>query len=206
MIYCYDNAFVDDLKKSFNPANVPNPVVKVIDPENVIGLAAQMQDDNIRYPIVAVTRSEDVQVDTDRTNFSRIHKGVVSVIDPDTNELYYERAIPITLSYSLTVLTTSTAELDEIVRELMFKYSSMYFITFTLPYECKRKVRFGVTLDTTSNIDRSSASGEYLSSGQLYQAIVPLRCEGCVLVSYTPAKLRRIQYDIDYKDISDANK
>ena len=206
MIYCYDNAFVDDLKKSFNPANVPNPVVKVIDPENVIGLAAQMQDDNIRYPIVAVTRSEDVQVDTDRTNFSRIHKGVVSVIDPDTNELYYERAIPITLSYSLTVLTTSTAELDEIVRELMFKYSSMYFITFTLPYECKRKVRFGVTLDTTSNIDRSSASGEYLSSGQLYQAIVPLRCEGCVLVSYTPAKLRRIQYDIDYKDISDINK
>ena len=206
MIYCYDNAFVDDLKKSFNPANVPNPVVKVIDPENVIGLAAQMQDDNIRYPIVAVTRSEDLQVDTDRTNFSRIHKGVVSVIDPDTNELYYERAIPITLSYSLTVLTTSTAELDEIVRELMFKYSSMYFITFTLPYECKRKVRFGVTLDTTSNIDRSSASGEYLSSGQLYQAIVPLRCEGCVLVSYTPAKLRRIQYDIDYKDISDINK
>lgn len=206
MIYCYDNAFVDDLKKSLNPANVPNPVVKVIDPENVTGLAAQMQDDNIRYPIVAVTRSEDVQVDTDRTNFSRIHKGVVSVIDPDTNELYYERAIPITLSYALTVLTTSTAELDEIVRELMFKYSSMYFITFTLPYECKRKVRFGVTLDTTSNIDRSSASGEYLSSGQLYQAIVPLRCEGCVLVSYTPAKLRRIQYDIDYKDISDINK
>lgn len=206
MIYLYDSAIVDDLKKSFNPANVPDPIVKVIDPENVIGLAAQMQDDNVRYPIVALTRSEDVQVDTDRTNFSRIHKGVVSVIDPDTNELYYEKAIPITLSYSLTVLTTSTAELDEIVRELMFKYSSMYFITFTLPYECHRKVRFGVTLDTNTGTERSSASGEYLSSGQLYQAILPLRCEGCVLVSYTPAKLRRIQYDIDYKDISNIGK
>lgn len=200
MLYVYDNAFVDDLKKSFNPANVPNPVVKVISPEEVIGLAAQMQSDNIRFPIVAVTRSEDVQIDTDRTNFSRIHKGVVSVLDPDTNELYYEKAIPVALSYALTVITTSTAELDEIVRELMFKYSSMYFITLTLPYECKRKVRFGVTLDTNANIERTSSSTEANAEGKLYQAIVPLRCDGCVLVSYTPAKLRRLRYDIDYTD------
>lgn len=197
MIYLYDQALADDLRQSFNPTAVKDPVVKVIDADSVVGLAAQIQADEVSYPIVALTRTSDVSIDTERWNFTRLHKGLQSVIDIETNELYYERVIPINLSYQLNVITTNTADMDEIVRELLFKYASMYFLQLVLPYECRRKVRFGVVIDSSSNIERKSSSNDYLASGQLYETAIPLKCEGCVLVTYTPAKLVRVTSEID---------
>lgn len=195
MLYLYDRALVKDLKESFNPENVENPVVKVIDPEGVIGLAAQIQNDEIKFPIVALERDQDTPIDQDRWNFTRAHKGVVSVFDNKTNQLYYEKAVPIKLSYELTLLTTNTADMDELFREILMKYISMYFLKIKLPYECERYVRFGVTIDY-DNIQRSSGSFDYIEGGKLYQTIVPLRCEGCVLVTYTPVKLKRSEIQI----------
>lgn len=196
MIYLYDEAIVNDLKKSFNPNAVENPVVSVVSPERVVDIAAQLQNDEISFPLVALTRNEDISIDTNLTNFTRMHKGVAAVVDPKTNNLYYEQAIPLKLNYALTVLTTNTADMDELVRELIFKYTRMYFLTITLPYEGQRKVRFGITIDTDSDIERSSGVVEYLESGQLYQSIIHLHCEGCVYVKYTPVHLKRTAHEI----------
>lgn len=197
MLYLYDNAIVNDLKRSFNPTAVPNPVVKVIDPEGVVGLAAQLQNDEIQLPIVAVSRNPSVGIDTTRTNFTKAHSGIVSVIDPKTNELYYEKSIPVNLSYELEILTTNTADMDELVKELLFKYTAMYFLRFTLPYECKRQVRFGVTIDPSKDIERKSGSFDYISSGKLHSTTIPLKSDGCVLVSYTAAKLKRTITEVE---------
>lgn len=196
MLYKYDNAIVDDLKRSFNPENVPNPVVSVVSPDQIIGLAAQLQNDSIKLPIIALTRNQE-QIDSSRTNFTSMHRGVATVIDNDTNELYHEKVIPITLSYNLTIITSNTADMDEMIRELMFKYINMYFLTIKLPYESNRKIRFGVSLSKDSEIDRTSGVSEYRSEGKLYQSILTLNCEGAVLVSYTPVKLKRLEYEID---------
>lgn len=196
MLYKYDNAIVDDLKRSFNPENVPNPVVSVVSPDQIIGLAAQLQNDSIKLPIIALTRNQE-QIDSSRTNFTSMHRGVATVIDNETNELYHEKVIPITLSYNLTIITSNTADMDEMIRELMFKYINMYFLTIKLPYESNRKIRFGVSLSKDSEIDRTSGVSEYRSEGKLYQSILTLNCEGAVLVSYTPVKLKRLEYEID---------
>ena len=50
MPHIYDKAIVDDLQKSFNPDAAANPVIRVIGPEEVIGLAAQIQNDEITFP------------------------------------------------------------------------------------------------------------------------------------------------------------
>lgn len=198
MLYLYDNAVADDLKKSFNPDNVPNPVVSFVSADQVIGVAAQIQNDELMFPVVSLIRKPgSVQIDRQRMNFSRSHFGVASVMDQKTNNLYYEKVLPITLEYALTVLTTNTADRDEIIRELMFKYINMYFLTIQLPYECSRKVRFGISINSDTDIDYSSGSSEYAESGSLYQAIMPLKCEGCVYVSYTPAHLVRTLQDAD---------
>lgn len=196
MLYIYDKAIAEDLRKSFNPDVIENPIVKVFEPENLPMLLAQMQEDSISFPVVALSRSPDIEIDEKRYNFTRAHKGVASVLDNETNELYYEKSIPIKLSYKLSVLTTNTADMDELIRELVFKFTSMYFITITLPYECKRKIRFGVSIPPGTVIERDSGSSEYTAQGKLYEAIIPLVCEGCVIVSYTPAKLKRTEYDI----------
>lgn len=192
MLYIYDDAIVEDLNKSFNPDNMPNASVKVIPPEGILTLQAQMQEDSIQYPIVAVNRDSGFDIDQTRTNFTQIHLGVPASIDHDKNEIYNEKILPITLSYGLTVLTTNVADRDEIVREILFKYYNMYFLSARLPYEVDRPIRFGVIKDPSSNIEYSSSTLEYLQSGQLYQAIIPLVCEGCIMVTYTPVHLKRI--------------
>ena len=202
MVYLYDKAICKDLEQSFNPENVENPVVKVIDPEGSIGLAAQIQNDEIKFPIVSVTRDDNFAIDTDRWNFTRAHKGVASVIDNKTNELYYEKVVPIKLSYNLSLLTTNTADMDELFREILMKYTSMYFLKIKLPYECERYVRFGVVVEQ-DNIEKSSGSFDYIEGGKLYETVIPLRCEGCVLVTYTPSKLKRS--DVQIQPINNVN-
>ena len=195
MLYLYDNAICDDLTKSFNPvADGQQPIVKVVSPEAIIGLAAQIQEDKIGFPLIAVTRNP-YQIDSNRLNFTRSHFGIASVIDKETNMLYYEKALPITLSYNLTILTTNQADMDELIRELLFKYVNMYFLTIQLPYESDRKVRFGITINGDTEIERSSGNLEYIENGTLYQSIITLQCDGCCLVTYTPAHLMRYELD-----------
>lgn len=192
MLWCYDNAIVEDLEKSFNCTADEAPVVRVISPEQVVGLAAQIQNDEIKFPIIALTRN-DYQIDEQRMNFTRAHFGVATVLDNKTNQLYYEKAVPIKLSYSMTVMTTNQTDMDELVRELLFKYISMYYLTIKLPYESKRKLRFGIAINSNTEIERSSGSFEYIENGQLYQSIINFDCEGAVLVTYTPAHLMRAE-------------
>lgn len=197
MIRLYDNAIAKDLENSFDLDAIGSPCVKVLDADSGLKAVAQEMDDKLQFPLVLLTRYPDISIDTDRMNFTRLHRGVAACLDPDTNNLYYEKAIPIEVSYDLTVLATNVADREELLRELLFKYTDMYFITMELPYECKRRIRFGVTIDFSKEITNKSGVAEYLGEGTLYESIIPLKCEGCVLVSYTPAKIRRNQYGMD---------
>ena len=66
MLYLYDDAIIEDLRKSFNPAQVPNPAVSVVNAEQIVDIAAQIQDDKLKFPLVSVYRKSDVQIDSQR--------------------------------------------------------------------------------------------------------------------------------------------
>lgn len=195
MLYLYDKAICDDLRRSFNPRNVPDPAVRVIDPEGIIDVAAQLQEDRIKFPVLSVYRNPETPIDTTRTNFTRMHKGVLTVFDNKTNTFYAEKMLPIKLSYQLTALATNTADIDEILRELMFKYVNMYFLVIQLPYEDKRKVRFGMSIDF-EGVTRKTSTVDFIKSGKLYEVALPLNVEGAVMVDYTPIKLRRSEPEV----------
>lgn len=195
MLWCYDNAICEDLSSCLNP-DTSNPNVRVISPEGILGLLSQIQDDTISYPAIALERSDDIAIDTDRHNFSRLHFGVHSVFDAEHNLWYNEKVMPINLSYTLNILGTNTVDVDELCRELIFRYSDMYFLKFRAPYEGDREIRFGVRLDPTSTIQRESSTKDYLSAGQLYRYKLNLICDGCVLLTYTPVKLKRHTHEI----------
>ena len=189
MVWLYDNEIVADLESCFKPPDGAEPVVRVLDPEHIVGLAAQKQNDEISLPLITVER-KDYSIDTDRTNFTRSHFGVATVIDNKTNEIYYERAIPIDLQYTLHILTSNQIDMDEIVKELLFKYTYQYFLTIKPPYESKNKYRFGVRLDASA-IEKQSGASEYIESGKLYHTSIPLICDGAVLLHYVPVHLKR---------------
>ena len=200
MLWVYDEAIAEDLKKSFNPMNVPNPAVVVIDSENAIGLAAQIQEDKLSFPIVAITRNSTISIDEALRNFTKMKKGVSTTFDNETNTFYNERSMPIKLSYELSVFTTNQADMDEIIRELLFKYSSMYFLSVVVPYESKRKIRFGIVADLSEGINIKNAASSYIVEGQLYGASITLNCEGCVLLHYTGVVARHFSNELKIMD------
>lgn len=195
MIYKYDNALKKDLERSFNPENAPNPAVRVVGVENFISIASQIQNDEISFPLVAINRSDDWEIDTDLSNFTRMHRGITSVVDDKTNQVYDEQQIPIKLSYDLHVLTSNQADMDEMLRELIFKYTNMYYLTIKLPYEVNRKIKFGLVM--SGEIQKSSSSTEHSQSGQIYESILTLDTQGCMLVNYKPRSLIRFENEIE---------
>lgn len=197
MLYLYDEAICDDLRQSFNDVSMGETTVKVVDPDAAIDVISQISNDEFRFPAVVVTRASDYSIDTERTNFTRMHKGVSTVIDPKTNNIYDELALPITLNYNITVLGTNTQDMDELTRELMFKYVRMYFLTIDLPYESDRKLRFGITLDVNQPVEHSSRLLDYLQSGKAYQNIIHLQTQGCNLLTYKPRKLMRYSAELE---------
>ena len=201
MVHLYDKSLCDDLEATLNMPDDANPVVRVIDPEHIIGLAAQIQNDEISLPIIALER-KNYFVDTDRTNFTMQHMGTHAIIDNKTNMIYNEKVMPLNLSYTLTALTSNQVDMDEIVKEIIFKYTNMYYLTIKVPYEVSeldRKLRFGVRIERPDAIDRKSGASDYIESGQLYQTSIPLICDGAVLLSYTPHHLPRYGCEVKIK-------
>lgn len=197
MLYLYDKAICDDVYKSFNGDTVEDPFVKVVKPEGAITLAAQLQNDDVKFPVVALTRGDNTEVDTQRYNFVRAKKGIQAGFDPKTNNYYYEKSLPIKLEYQMSVIATNQADIDEIVRELLFKYTDQYFLSFDTPYEVTRRIRFGIQIVPGSAVEYVSRTFEYLSAGTLYEATINLECHGCVLLSYTAQHLKRQEFEVE---------
>ncbi len=193
MLYLYDRVIADDLKASLTDAANANVIIS--GPDNYQSILAQIQEDTITYPLILLHRDDDTQVITSLMNFTRYQFGVPCVFDNKTNNIYYERALPVALNYSLRILSTNVADTDELARELFYKYISMYYLTIRVPYESDRKLRFGISVDMDYGIKRESANAEYLESGVLYQSTMQLKTEGCVSLTYTPRHLTRTVID-----------
>lgn len=189
MLYLYDEAIVNDLKKSLT--DNANQHVFLTDLDTYPALVAQIKEDTITYPLVLLHRDDDTPIDKDLMNFTRYKFGVPCVFDNKTNNIYYERAMPVKVAYTLRVLSTNVADNDELARELFYKYISMYYLTIRSPYESDRKMRFGVTVDMDYGIKKESGSFDYIKTGALYQSTMRLNTEGCVSLTYTPRHLTR---------------
>ena len=189
MLYIFDRAIVDDLKSSLTDEANKNVFLTTAD--NYPGILAQMQDDTIGYPLILLHREDDMPINTDLYNFTRARFGVPCVFDNVKNNVYYERAVPVTLNYTLRILSTNVADRDELARELFYKYLSMFFLMVQLPYESDRKIRFGVEVDRDYGLENESAAAEYTQTGALYQSTMKLITRGCVYLTYTPRHVKR---------------
>lgn len=189
MLYLYDRAIVDDIKKSLT--SEMNQNVFLTDAENYPGILAQIQNDTITYPLILLNRGEDTPIVKELMNFTRYQFGTPCVFDNDKNNIYYERALPVDIQYTLRILSTNVADTDELARELFYKYISMYFLTIQLPYESDRKIRFAIDVDMDYGIKKESGSFDYISTGALYQSTIMLKTQGCVMLTYTPRHLQR---------------
>lgn len=195
MLYLYDNAIVEDLQSVLDASKM-NANVRIMEADGIIGLMAQLEEDRITFPLICLARDSDLAFDSSLSNFTRTHVGNATVLDPETNMLYLEKSIPVELKYGLHILTTNTVDMDELVREITFRYMSKYFLTINKPYEGQTKLRFGIAIPPDTVIRRESGSGDYIKEGKLYESIIPLVCQGCVMLEYTPKHMVRLTTEV----------
>jgi hypothetical protein len=195
MLYLYDRAICKDLEQSFTD-DMGTSAVKVVSPEQTSAVIAQIKEDKVQLPMISLIRDSDIPIDKTRLNLARAHNGISAVFDKENNIYYNEKILPIELSYEMTLFADNQADIDELVRELQFKYLDMYFLTIKLPYEADRKMRFGVVVDMDYGIKQERYSSTYLQDGLMYQAKIRLKCQGCNLITYTPLKLKNVQTEI----------
>lgn len=191
MIWIYDNAIVKDLKEDLGDN------VAVLDPDQALQVIALLQEDKIKFPIVALSRDDNFQLDNTRMNFTRLHTGVPAGFDDKTNTIYHEQWLPINLQYNVTVMAANQADADEIVRELLFKYINQYFITVETPYEVKRQIRVGLTIHPDEEIQWTHNPSAYIENGTLISGQFVLYVEGAVLLSYRSSHLQSLDYDLE---------
>jgi hypothetical protein len=192
MLWVYDNAIVNDLINCIDPNSGANSTVRLMGEDGIMGVYAQLQEDKITFPAIFLQRHDETPIDQTRFNFTRLHKGVPAVYDPKANNIYLEKALPIELKYDLHVLTTNTVDMDEVMRELLFRYSAMYYLQAEIPYESKRTIRFGIAINPGVPIQKKSGTSQYIETGTLYESIIELDCQGAVLISYTPRHMQGI--------------
>lgn len=202
MLYLYDSAVIDDLKRTIDPTGEANPSVIMCTVENYQDIVAQMHEDKITYPLIILIRNDDMSILKQNKNFARSMKGVPAEFDTKTNNIYYERAVPIDLQYTMYILCTNVADRDEIAREIYFKYLSMFYLHIETPYEAKRRIRFGIQLDEDAGINNESGAAEYTQTGAIYQTQLTLKTHGCVWLHYTP---RHLQIETMSRDIKIEN-
>ena len=71
MLYLYDDAIIEDLRESFNITPDGDNAVSIVSPEELIGIASQINDDKIHFPIISLERDPNYQIDTQRKNFTK---------------------------------------------------------------------------------------------------------------------------------------
>lgn len=197
MLWVYDEAIVKDLSDCIDPQGKANSTVRLMGDKGMMGVFAQLADDKINFPAIYLQRNPETPLDQSRYNFVRMHKGVPCTFDSETNNIYLEKSVPIQLKYELHVLTTNTADMDEMIRELLFRYSAMYYLTIQVPYESKRNIRFGISINPDNPIRRNSGVTEYVENGLLYESVLDLDCQGAVMLHYTPRHLKGLVLNND---------
>ena len=127
MLYLYDKVIVDKFKKLFNDNRI-----SIQPPENAIRYTAQLEDDNVNFPLISLNRT-NWSIRGSDVNFAQSRTGVLNRVN-DNGTLSVMKILPIRLDYQLDVYTVDKLSNDEIYRELLFYFLNNPTLTVNIPY------------------------------------------------------------------------
>ena len=112
MLYLYDKVIVDKFKKLFNDNRI-----SIQPPENAIRYTAQLEDDNVNFPLISLNRT-NWSIRGSDVNFAQSRTGVLNRVN-DNGTLSVMKILPIRLDYQLDVYTVDKLSNDEIYRHTL---------------------------------------------------------------------------------------
>jgi hypothetical protein len=176
----YDDAIIEKLKKWIPDTNK----VRVLGPEDTKRLFEAKADDTndspVTFPFITLTRNRDLQILSaikQLRSFDGLKVGESSsknLVIPDKTALM--NVIPVQTTYQINIYTKYKYEVEEYVRNFLFKLINNPQIIITIPYN-GLNLRHTANLRVLETVSDTSDISQRLFPGQFYRWTIQLELQ-----------------------------
>lgn len=166
----YDDAIINDLRIITQDSRI-----HITPANNVFNLIGRLEDDVIEMPLISLTRTGWSLSDS-KPHAAKFDGGLVSV---DESGIKRVQVIPISINYQLDVWTKSREENDNILRELIFYYSTHPSLLINIDHNLNISHYFNIFID--SNIEDNSDIIEHKNRGEYFRQTLSIYTDDAYL-------------------------
>jgi len=185
MIALYDDALRDYLKS----INENFAIVPVKDYWNVISMH---KEGKLQMPAIVLFRTNWTP-DRNLISWPIARKGRIDRIQE--HKKIKERAIPVQVDYTVTLLATTQDDIDDLTSEVTFEFIMNPRLTVPLPYGSNRFIHGQIKI--SGDYQNSSGNDRFSETGILYQQIIPIQVLGANIIDIRKQNLRYLQWVTD---------
>lgn len=175
----YDDILVAKILK-WLPENTNLRVLGPSESKKLFELTADdTQDQPFKLPLITLTRSKDIEL-LSTIKQPKSYEGLKLLSTQE--ETLHLNVIPIKLLYDLTIYTKTEEEVDEYVRNFLFKLINNPVIKVRIPYN-NTQIEHVANIRVLSNISDTSDISERIFSGQFHCWTIQLEIQDAFLFS-----------------------
>lgn len=152
----YDKAIINHFREILDDERI-----HILPVEHAIRFTAQLQKDDVRFPLISTTRL-NYSIRTTDVNFHALRQGGYQNRNSNGTNTFAQ-IIPIRINYQMDIFTVDKTTGDELVRELVFHIMQNPTLVVDVPYKLNMEHNFNIFLD--SDIVDNSDTIEHLDKG-----------------------------------------
>jgi hypothetical protein len=177
----YDEAITQKIKGWLADASK----LRVLSPDEstrLIQLRAEDSNDQpLQLPLLAISRNKDIEIES-TIKQNKSFDGLTIGKDTDTTTTVHLNVIPIKTTYQLDIYTKKRIEVDEYVRQYLFKLINNPQIIIEIPYN-NCLVSHTANLRVLNTVSDTSDIPSHLFAGQFYRWTIQLELQDGFLFS-----------------------
>lgn len=143
--------------------------------------ADESNDASIKLPIISISRNKDIEIES-AIKQNKSFDGLIIGKDENTSTTIHLNVIPIKTTYQLDIYTKTRKEVDEYVRQYLFKLINNPQIIIEIPYN-GYIVRHTANLRVLNTISDTSDIPTHIFNGQFYKWTIQLELQDGFLFS-----------------------
>lgn len=177
----YDEAITQKIKNWLADSSK----LRVLSPDDTNRLIQLSADDTkdkpLKLPIIAISRNKDIELES-AIKQNKSFDGFILNKDSQTATTVHMNVIPIKTTYQLDIYTKKRIEVDEYVRQYLFKLINNPQIVVEIPYNgCT--IRHTANLRVLNTISDTSDIPTHIFAGQFYKWTIQLELQDGYLFS-----------------------
>lgn len=177
----YDEAVTQKIKGWL----ADNSQLRVLSPDEsnrlIQTIADETNDKPLKLPLIAISRNKDIEIES-AIKQNKSFDGLIIDQDTQNNTTVHLNVIPIKTTYQIDIYTKKRVEVDEYVRQYLFKLINNPQIIIEIPYN-NYIVRHTANLRVLNTISDTSDIPTHIFSGQFYKWTIQLELQDGFLFS-----------------------